>query len=113
MTLLALLQALTAFLTIIQTVSSTPLTFGGLRRRNESQTNNTVWPTDVAGLAHDETWPDFAAKTARWSSYEAPTFDEVFLPVTEEDLSIGVSTSSFASNTSILGEIYALKVHGV
>ncbi|MCJ1269497.1 hypothetical protein MMC22_009389 [Lobaria immixta] len=90
MTRLALLQALPALLAIIQTVSSTPLTFGGLHPRNNSQPDDTVWPTDLSGLAHGESWPNFAEKTKRWSSYEAPTFNEVFLPVTEEELSLGL-----------------------
>jgi fumiquinazoline A oxidase len=89
---LALFQALPAFLAIIQTVSSTPFTSGGYHPGNKSQPNGTVWPTSVAGLAHDENWTNFTKKTIRWSSYEAPTFNEVFLPVTEEDLSRGVSS---------------------
>lgn len=93
--------------------ASTPLTFGGLDPRHESQPDGTVWPTNVVGLAHDETWPNFSLKTTRWSRYEAPTFHEVFLPVTEEDLSLDVNTLSFASNTSMSGEICALKVRGV
>ena len=68
-----------------------------------------IWPTDLAGLAHNETWPNFTETTLRWSSYEAPTFSEVFLPVTEEDLSLGVSTLSFASNTFTSGETCRLK----
>ena len=113
MTRLALLQALLAFLAIFQTVSSTPLTVGGLRPRNESQPNGMIWPTDLAGLAHNETWPNFTETTLRWSSYEAPTFNEVFLPVTEKELSLGVSILSFASNTSVSGEICRLKVRVV
>lgn len=110
---LAILRALPAFLFAIQTVSSTPLTFGRRDLRNETQTNGTVWPTDVADLAHDQTWPDFTDKTSRWSSYEAPTFDQVFLPESEEDLSLGVSRLSFASNPSMLAEICRLKVRDV
>ncbi|RYP14706.1 hypothetical protein DL766_009595 [Monosporascus sp. MC13-8B] len=41
---LAIFEALPALLAIIQTVSSTPLTFGGLHLRNESQPDDPVWP---------------------------------------------------------------------
>lgn len=105
MTRLALFHALPVFLAIIQTVSSTPLTFGGLHPRNKSQPNGTVWPTSLASQAHDVSWPNFAGKTSRWSSFEAPTFNEVFLPANEKDLSLGVSTLSFASNISMSGEM--------
>ena len=110
---LTLLQALPVFLAIIWTVASKPLTFRSLHPRNESQPDGTIWPTDLTGLAHDETWSNFTEATLRWSSYEAPTFNEVFLPVTEEDLSLGVSTLSFVSNTPMSGEICRLKARVV
>ncbi|RYP25004.1 hypothetical protein DL765_000232 [Monosporascus sp. GIB2] len=94
MTGLAILQALPALLAIIQTVSSTPLTFGGLHQRNESQPDDPVWPSGLAGLVHNKTWPNFTEETTRWSSYEAPTFDQVFLPETEEELSLGLQYMS-------------------
>ncbi|RYP53660.1 hypothetical protein DL769_010481 [Monosporascus sp. CRB-8-3] len=47
------------------------------------------WPPEIAGSVHDASWPDFVSETTRSSSYESPTFDFVFLPDVEEDLSIG------------------------
>lgn len=85
---LTIVQALPALLAIVQTASSTPLTFSTLYPRNDSQI---VWPTEVSSLVHDKTWAGFGEKTTRWSSYKAPTFDEVFLPETEEQLSLAVS----------------------
>lgn len=55
-----------------------------------SQSNYT-WPNEIADQAHDPSWSQFVNKTTRWSTYEPPSFNEVFLPETEEDLSIGVS----------------------
>ncbi len=55
-----------------------------------SQSNYT-WPNEIAGQAHDPSWSQFVNKTTRWSTYEPPSFNEVFLPETGEDLSIGVS----------------------
>lgn len=51
-----------------------------------------VWPSAIAAEAHGPSWPQFAAATERWSTYEPPSFNEVFLPRTEEDLSKGVSS---------------------
>lgn len=110
MTRVALFRALLAFLAIIQTVSSTPSRFGGYyppKRHGE------VWPTTLAGEAHDQTWSNFTAKTSRWSSFEAPTFNEVFLPANEKDLSLGVSTLSFASTCFEPEELRRLKLRGV
>ena len=107
MTRFALLQAIPVFLANIQIVLSTPLTFGGLHSRDD------VWPTDLADEAHDKTWSNFTETTERWSSYEAPTFNEVFIPKNEEDLSHGVSTLSFASTTPTLEEIWRLRVCGM
>lgn len=52
---------------------------------------NYTWPNEIADQAHDPSWSQFVNKTTRWSTYEPPSFNEVFLPETEEDLSIGVS----------------------
>lgn len=110
MTRLALFRALSAFSAIIQTVSSTPFT---LRGYHPSKHDGTVWPTKLAGEAHDQTWSNFTAKTSRWSSFEAPTFNEVFLPVNEKDLSLGVSRLSFASISFEPEEVRRLKGRGV
>lgn len=110
---LIFLRAWSAFLVLIQSVSSTPLASRGRYPHDRAQRNGTVWPIDVAGLAHDKTWPDFTEKTTRWSSYEAPTFNQVFLPETEEDLSIGVSKMSFASDSFRPWKRWGLNALGV
>lgn len=106
MTRFALFQALSAFLAIIPTVSTTPLIFGG--NYYTPKRDGEIWPASVAGEAHDTTWPNFTAKTSRWSSFEAPTFNEVFLPRNENDLSLGVSKLSFVLETSKFEEICRL-----
>lgn len=57
--------------------------------RNRYNTERS-WPQSIAAQVHDQTWPDFANVTARWSTYSAPTFTEVFLPESAEDLSTAV-----------------------
>ena len=94
-------QAVTALLAAVQTVSSTPFTVGGLDQRSASPSNSSVWPSALNGQVYGESWPEFSNKTKRWSSYRAPTFDEVFLPENENDLSLGVSY--FAPVLSIEG----------
>ncbi|KAH7134408.1 hypothetical protein EDB81DRAFT_903352 [Dactylonectria macrodidyma] len=51
---------------------------------------NQSWPIQIAHLAFDSSWPGFVNKTTRWSTFEAPTFNEVFLPETIKDLSLGL-----------------------
>ena len=53
--------------------------------------SNHEWPSEVADQAYGPLWSQFVNKTTRWSTYEPPSFNEVFLPQTVEDLSIGVS----------------------
>ncbi|KAI0539682.1 hypothetical protein GGR58DRAFT_524084 [Xylaria digitata] len=53
--------------------------------------NGTGWPSDVAGSVVDSSDPKFPTQSARWSSYEAPTFSQVFAPENEEELSIGLN----------------------
>ncbi|KAI5866018.1 hypothetical protein GGS23DRAFT_364536 [Durotheca rogersii] len=48
------------------------------------------WPGLIATSVINETSSKFASKVARWSSYEAPTFDFVFIPETEAELSAGL-----------------------
>lgn len=81
----ALLQAVSAAFLFASTATATPFT-----RRYGRQSNYT-WPSEVADQAYGPSWPQFVNKTTRWSTYEPPSFNEVFLPETEEDLSIGVS----------------------
>jgi hypothetical protein len=86
MTRLALLQAFPALFAIIQIASGKPFTYEELEARSKP-----VWPATVSGEVHDSSWANFSETTIRWSSFEAPTFNSVFLPKTEQDLSLGVS----------------------
>jgi hypothetical protein len=88
----AILRALSVLLATIQTVSSTPLSTKYLSRADTSSYNDPLWPSTLNGQIYGTSWPEFANKTERWSSYKAPTFDEVFLPENESDLSLGVSS---------------------
>ena len=81
----SLLQAVPASFLFTAVSTATPYT-----RLYERQSNYT-WPSEVADQAYGPSWSQFVNKTTRWSTYEAPSFNEVFLPETEEDLSIGVS----------------------
>jgi hypothetical protein len=63
------------------------------RQLDEYSDNSELgWPRSLAGSVHSSSWPEFAHKTSRWSTFEAPTFNLVFLPETEADLSLGVCT---------------------
>lgn len=77
-------KALPAGLFFASKVAATPYT-GRMYGRQYN------WPSQVSDLAHDASWPQFVNKTTRWSTYEPPSFNEVFLPETEEDLALGVS----------------------
>ena len=81
----ALLQAVPAAFLFASTATATPYT------RLYGRQSNYTWPSEVADQAHDPSWSQFVNKTTRWSTYEPPSFNEVFLPETEEGLSIGVS----------------------
>ncbi|KAK2037944.1 FAD-binding domain-containing protein [Colletotrichum somersetense] len=110
---LAILQAVPALLALIQTVSCTPLAFSTLNARNNSGVS---WPADVSTLVHDKTWAGFGEKTTRWSSYKAPTFDEVFLPETEEQLSLALEYMSSKNMTWLAksgGHGYAPSLHAI
>lgn len=58
------------------------------------------WPSQVAESVHNSSWPDFVNQTTRWSTYAAPTFNVVFVPQSEEDLAVGVSSiyTAFTAN---------------
>ncbi|CAG8888090.1 unnamed protein product [Penicillium egyptiacum] len=90
----AILRALSALLATVQTVLSTPLSTKYLSRADTSSYNDAVWPSTLNGQIYGTSWPEFANKTERWSSYKAPTFDEVFLPENENDLSLGLEFMS-------------------
>ncbi|KAJ0346147.1 hypothetical protein COL26b_002063 [Colletotrichum chrysophilum] len=57
------------------------------------------WPEEISHLAFNESWPQFVEKTTRWSTFEAPTFNEVFLPETIEQLSQGLGYLSRTEKT--------------
>ncbi|RYP12518.1 hypothetical protein DL765_007280 [Monosporascus sp. GIB2] len=61
-----------------------PLRFANVKRQEAG------WPDVIASSVINDTSSEFGLKSARWSSYEAPTFDAVFIPETEEDLSVGL-----------------------
>ncbi|KFA68629.1 hypothetical protein S40285_08772 [Stachybotrys chlorohalonatus IBT 40285] len=67
--------------------SATAVPTSSLRCRNTTS----AWPEALAGKVYDRSWPNFVNATTRWSTHMAPTFYEVFLPETIEDLSIGLS----------------------
>lgn len=71
---------------VISAAAST-VAFDVLKR----EANMSVWPSNLASDVHDSSWPDWANTTIRWSTYDAPTFDSVFIPTTPEDLASGVS----------------------
>lgn len=48
------------------------------------------WPQGVATEVLNSSSPNFAADTARWTTFDAPTFDSVFLPKSEADLTTGL-----------------------
>ncbi|ETS86542.1 hypothetical protein PFICI_00370 [Pestalotiopsis fici W106-1] len=100
------LQALPVLLAISQTAFGKPLKLRDYITHaypTTNPTNSSVWPTEVAADVHDASWSDFAAKTERWSTYQAPTFDEVFLPQSEEELSLGLEYMS-SNNMSWLAK---------
>lgn len=85
----ALVQAIPAVVAFAVVATASP--YARLHQRQ----NGTAWPSEIAHEAHDYSWPQFVNETIRWSTYEPPSFDEVFLPETEEDLSTGVSCDTF------------------
>ncbi|KAI0526009.1 hypothetical protein F5B22DRAFT_642166 [Xylaria bambusicola] len=47
-------------------------------------------PAEIAYQFHSPNWSEWDVYATRWSTYAAPSFDYVFLPETERDLSIGL-----------------------
>ncbi|KAL9017077.1 MAG: hypothetical protein Q9185_005588 [Variospora sp. 1 TL-2023] len=90
---LALLKAGPAAFLFASTAIATP--YGRLFGRQDDY----IWPSGVADQAHDSSWSEFVNKTTRWSTYEAPSFNEVFIPETVEDLSIGLQYLSSAGKS--------------
>jgi hypothetical protein len=79
-----LVHALLGAASFISTVSSAAVD-------NDLVYSQGAWPASIADDAHDRSWPEFVNKTERWTTYSAPTFNEVFLPDNERELSMGVS----------------------
>lgn len=82
---LVLLRAVPAAFFLASIAAATPYT------RIYGRQSNYTWPSELADQAYGPSWSQFVNKTTRWSTYEPPSFNEVFLPKTEEDLAIGVS----------------------
>ncbi|KAL8686689.1 MAG: hypothetical protein Q9218_006936 [Villophora microphyllina] len=104
----ALLQAVSAAFFFASTATATPYT-----RLYDRQANYT-WPSEVAGQAYGPSWPQFVNKTTRWSTYEPPSFNEVFLPKTEEDVAIGLQYLSSAGKSFLVksgGHGYSPSLH--
>jgi hypothetical protein len=74
---------------LIETICTFAL-FGGATLATSS--NQAAWPLSISQEVHEPSWPLFASATARWSTYAHPTFNEVFIPQTEHDLAVGVSS---------------------
>ncbi|KFA73027.1 hypothetical protein S40288_03257 [Stachybotrys chartarum IBT 40288] len=49
------------------------------------------WPQDLNGLVVEVDDPSFDELSVRWSTFEPPTFDAVFVPESEEDLTNGLA----------------------
>ncbi|KAI1879130.1 hypothetical protein JX265_003307 [Neoarthrinium moseri] len=106
----SLVQGLLGALLLAPTTVATPYS------RNHRRRDEYVWPTEVADQAHDSSWPDFVNKTTRWSTYEPPSFNEVFLPENVEDLSIGLKYLSGAGKTFLAksgGHGYSPTLHAI
>jgi hypothetical protein len=93
MTRLALPQAFPALFAIIHMALGKPLMPWDLARRQ-----NAAWPATVSGEVYNSNWANFSEAIERWSIYKAPTFNSVFLPETEQDLSLGVSALFLVSS---------------
>ncbi|KAI8933234.1 hypothetical protein NX059_009867 [Plenodomus lindquistii] len=79
-----LVHALLGATSIISIASGAAIDNDAVYKRQDT------WPASIADDAHDQSWPEFASRTERWSTYSAPTFNEVFLPQNEEELSQGL-----------------------
>jgi hypothetical protein len=90
-----LVRALLGAASFISTVSGVAIDSDLVFKRQD------VWPSSIANDVHDRSWPEFANKTQRWTTYSAPTFNEIFIPQNERELSMGVSISSLAVSSGI------------
>lgn len=86
-------QLLPSFLALTSVVSALPNSLDALRSAGLKY-RSTV-PSNLADNFLDATSPAFTSKSARWSTFEAPTFDGVFIPTSEEELAEGVSDYPF------------------
>lgn len=51
---------------------------------------------------HTSSWPQWAEETQRWSTYSAPTFDLIFIPKDEQEISAAVSLASYSCEMSLV-----------
>ncbi|KAI4194593.1 MAG: hypothetical protein LQ350_007682 [Teloschistes chrysophthalmus] len=82
--------------------------------RLHARQSNYTWPSEIASEAFGPSWPQFVNKTTRWSTYESPSFNEVFLPKTEQDLAIGLHYLSSAGKSFLVksgGHGYSPNLH--
>ncbi|KAI1496064.1 hypothetical protein F5X99DRAFT_425229 [Biscogniauxia marginata] len=104
-----LIKFLPLLVGLIGSTTATPYAVN-LRRQNAT------WPSEIADEAHGPDWPEFVNKTTRWSTYEAPTFNEVFLPETEDDLSLGLQYLASINRTWLAksgGHGYSPTLHSI
>ncbi|KAI0882904.1 uncharacterized protein GGS22DRAFT_195620 [Annulohypoxylon maeteangense] len=66
---------------------------------SSATTDQYMWPPSEAGQVHGPSWLQFANATTRWSTYAAPTINEVFIPQSEDDLSAGLRYLSSSNKT--------------
>lgn len=89
------LSNILAFLPAVITAFPTPFTRGNdlieaLEKRQGLQSLAGNFSTGAK--IHTPDWPEFANETGRWSTYDAPTFDLLFVPETEDDIAVAVSS---------------------
>lgn len=85
------MRALLALSTLVVTVSSAATPY----RRAQELPRQDGWPSEVSSDVVGSSDPTFATLSARWSSYKAPTFTQVFVPKDEDDLASGVRKTFF------------------
>jgi hypothetical protein len=49
-----------------------------------------------SGAIYSPSWPMWVNETTRWSTFSAPTFDLVFIPKNENEISKAVSSDVFS-----------------
>ncbi|CAP65902.1 uncharacterized protein PODANS_5_11050 [Podospora anserina S mat+] len=74
-----------------------PVHWAGFERQE------TGWPTSIDDSVFNSSWPSFGEKSQRWNAYMAPSFNQVFLPETEQVLSEGLRYMT-SNNISFLAK---------